>query len=164
MTKKARASDRSSGVAPRHEDKVVIGWLEPVDFVEWGIRRLRAKVDTGANTSALHVEKMEFLPDDYAEFDVVLSRQNVEQRQRIVAKISRWAKVRSSNGHYSMRCFVRTTIRIGPVEKKIELSLVSREKMTYRMLLGREALEGDFVIDVGRRPVALPPIKRRAKR
>lgn len=164
MTKKPKGSDRSPGAALRHEGKVVIGWLEPVDFVEWGIRRLRAKVDTGANTSALHVEDMQFLPDGYAEFDVVLSRQNVRRRRRIVAKISRWAKVRSSNGHYSMRCFVHTTIRIGPIQKRIELSLVSREKMTYRMLLGREALEGDFVIDVSRRPGAWPGAKRRAKR
>lgn len=164
MTRKKKSSKRLPSAVSRHDDKVVIGWLESVDFVEWGIRILSAKVDTGARTSALHVEDMEFLPDDYASFDVVLSRRDAGRRKRIVAKICRWGKVRSSNGDYSFRCFVRTYIRIGTVEKEIELSLVSREKMTYRMLLGREALEKDFVIDVGRRKKASAPVKRRTNR
>jgi hypothetical protein len=143
----------------------VVGWSEAVDFVDWGISRLNAKVDTGARTSALHVERLEHLADDCARFDVVLSRRHSSRRKHVTAKISRWAKVRSSNGDYMLRCFVRTRIRIGPVLKEIEISLVSRERMTYRMLLGREALEKDFVIDVGRRRVASGPKKaRRAKR
>lgn len=165
MTKDKTPSDKSSR-APKRQDgeRVTIGWSEPVDFVEWGIPRLDAKVDTGARTSALHVEDMEYLPDDFAAFDVVLSKKSSHRRKRVLSKISRWAKVRSSNGQYTLRCFVRTRIRIGPVEKEIELSLVSREKMSFRMLLGREALEKDFVIDVTRRRVHAPLRRqRRAK-
>jgi hypothetical protein len=153
MTAVDRTPDRpGKGPARRDDHKVVIGWSESVDFIDWGIRRLSAKIDTGARTSALHVEDMEYLPDGHVRFDVVLSRETA-RRKKVVARISRWTKVRSSNGHYALRCFVRTRIRIGPVEKRIEMSLVSREAMNYRMLLGREALEKDFVIDVGRRRV-----------
>ncbi len=154
MTKDKKPLNDSPRAAKRPDDrKVTIGWSESVDFVDWGISRLNAKVDTGARTSALHVEDMEYLPDDYASFDVVLSRIKSHRRKHVLAKISRWAKVRSSNGQYTTRCFVRTRIRIGPIEKEIELSLVSREKMSFRMILGREALERDFVIDVSRRLV-----------
>jgi hypothetical protein len=149
-TKPGSARSAANGPDGR---KVTIGWSEYVEFVDWGIDRLNAKVDTGAGTSALHVENMEYLPDDYAAFDVILSRDKSHHRKHVLAKISRWAKVRSSNGQYTLRCFVRTRIRIGPVDKEIELSLVSREKMAFRMLLGREALEKDFVIDVSRRRV-----------
>ena len=165
MIRDKTPSDKPSRAPKRHDgERVTIGWSESVDFVEWGISRLDAKVDTGARTSALHVEDMEYLPDDYAAFDVVLSKMQSHRRKRVLAKISRWAKVRSSNGQYMLRCFVRTRIRIGPVEKEIELSLVSREKMSFRMLLGREALEKDFLIDVTRRRVQTPSKRLRRAR
>lgn len=132
-------------------DKLIIGWSELIDFVEWGISELEVKVDTGARTSALHVEDLEFLPNKRVRFDVVLSRRKQERRKRVTAAITRWAKVRSSTGHFTNRCFVRTRIRLGPVEKEVEISLVSRETMLYRMLLGREALAHDFIVDVSRR-------------
>lgn len=133
--------------------KEIIGWSEYVDFPDWGIRNLRAKVDTGARSSALHVENLRESEDGIVRFDVVLSRKNVQRRRHIKAKVLKWARVRSSTGIYRTRCFVKTRIRIGPVEKEIELSLVSRERMIYRMLLGRKALERDFLVDVSRKKV-----------
>jgi hypothetical protein len=55
--------------------------------------------------------------------------------------------VRSSTGHYTHRIVVATTVRIGPLERRVELSLVDRDKMIYRMLLGRTALHG-LLVDV----------------
>ena len=55
-------------------EPIVIGWTELVDLPEWGIKDLRAKVDTGARTSALHVENIEELPRGYVRFDVILHR------------------------------------------------------------------------------------------
>ena len=72
--------------------------------------------------------------------------------------------MRSSTGHYTVRCFVKTRIRLGPVEKEIELSLVSRERMLYRMLLGRRALARDFLVDVSRRRVLGERVKAKKKR
>ena len=116
----------------------------------WGITGLRAKVDSGARTSALHVEDLEVLGNGHVRFHVILSRKSRHRRVEITAPVEKWARVRSSTGHYTRRCFVRTWIRIGSVEKEIEISLVSREDMVFRMLLGRKALVRDFLVDAGR--------------
>lgn len=151
--------------AARPRNRSVIGWSEPVDFLDWGIRGLSAKVDTGARTSALHVENIESLPDGQVRFEVVLSRKNADRRKVVTARVSRWSKVRSSSGHFAERCFVKTRVRIGSVEKRIEISLISRETMIYRMLIGRAALDGDFLVDVSRRSVHAPrKAKRRARK
>ncbi len=142
-------------------EPVLIGWTELVDLPEWGIRRLRAKVDTGARTSALHVQNIEELPRGKVRFDVVLHRKKRDRRIHVLTSITRRGRVRSSNGQLTERLFVQTVLRLGPVEKRIEVSLVDRQKMIHRMLLGREALSGPFVIDVDRRLVQSP--KRRTK-
>jgi len=141
------------GEKPEKPEKTVIGWLETVDFPDWGISGVRAKVDTGARTSALHVEDLVVGRNDVAHFVVVLSRNNKLRRVQVTAPVVRRARVRSSTGHYSMRCFVRTEVEIGHVRKEIDISLVSREKMLFRMLLGRKALEKDFLVDVTKRHV-----------
>ncbi len=133
--------------------KTIVGWTEYVDLPEWGIGSIHAKIDTGARTSALHVEDLTTLPDGQVLFHVILSRKYAHKRVEICAPVTRWGRVCSSSGHYSVRCFVTTRIRVGGVEKEIEVSLISRERMLYRMLLGRQALANDFVVDVTRRHV-----------
>jgi len=123
----------------------VIGWSEYVSFPEWGIGALRAKADTGARTSALHVEEIEELPRDWVRFQVVLDRRSQRRRVSVETRILRRGRVRSSNGQYSTRIFVRAEVRIGPMRRTIELSLVDRGSMIHRMLLGRSALEGLIV-------------------
>ena len=147
-----------------HGAPVLIGWTEFVDLPAWGVRKLRAKVDTGAQTSALHVENIEELPRGYVRFDVVLHRRKRDRRIHVKARVSRRGRVRSSSGHRSERLFVETTLSMGPVEKRIEVSLVDRQKMIHRMLLGREALRGPFLIDVDKRMVLQPRRKRKRKR
>jgi len=138
-------------LSPQPPRKIVIGWAEYVDFVDWGIEGVRAKVDTGARTSALHVENLQILKEKQARFQVILSRTRVHRRVWVTAPVSKWARVRSSTGHFTVRCFVWTRVRLGPITKQIEISLISREDMAFRMLLGRQALEKDFIVDVSRR-------------
>lgn len=114
---------------------------------EWDIPKIKAKVDTGARSSALHVEQIEPLPENHLSFWVVLDKRN-GRKIKVVARIKRHGHVKSSHGETSGRFFVETKIRIGPVTRKIELNLVDREKMNFRMLLGRTALRGRFIIDV----------------
>ncbi len=135
----------------KKRNAITIGWTEYVDLPDWNIARLKAKVDTGARTSALHVESVEKQEDGTVCFQVILNRNDPEDRVKVHAPILKEGRVRSSNGKYSQRYFVKTRIRIGTVEKEIEISLVSREKMIYRMLLGRKALEKDFIVDVSKR-------------
>jgi len=144
----------------------IIGWTEYIDFPDWDISGLKAKVDTGARTSALHVEDLVHHENGWVTFDVVLHRHRQEQRQHVRTQAVKVARVRSSTGHYTERCFVRTRIRIGRVEKEIEFSLVSRHTMLFRMLLGRTALAQDFWVDVSRRNLLTRrtrPLKSTAK-
>jgi len=139
----------------------IIGWTEFIDFPDWNISGLKAKVDTGARTSALHVENLQQHDDGWATFDVMLHRHKHDRRQHVRTRIVKIARVRSSSGHYTERPFVRARIRIGRVEKDIEFSLVSRKSMMFRMLLGRKALEHDFWVDVSRRALLTRRIRKK---
>lgn len=130
-----------------HNGLLVIGWQEYVALPDWNIPYIRAKADTGARSSAVDVLALEELPGGRVRFDVALSRSNREKLVRVEADVTRRTRVRSAHGTTQHRLFVETDIRVGPVEKTIELGLVCRKKMICRMLLGRTALSGSFLVD-----------------
>jgi len=133
------------------EESLVIGWREAVSLPHWGIEDLDAKADTGARSSAIDVENIEELPGDFVRFQVVRSRSRTDLSDPIEAKIARRIKVRSSFGHSMERLTVFARIRIGTLEKVIEVGLVRRRRMLTRMLLGRRALEDTFLVDSSRK-------------
>jgi hypothetical protein len=149
----SRGASGSEVRAPRREvdGKVLVGAAEYVRLPAWRVGRVRAKVDTGARTSALHVDNIVELPGDRVCFEVVLHRHGGDHRVRVEAPIARRSVVKSSGGQAEHRIFVRTRMVLGAVEREIEISLTSRGTMRYRMLLGRSALSGAFVVDPGRR-------------
>ena len=138
---------------------MIIGHAEYVDLPEWGIEKLRAKVDTGARSSALHVEDIQQLPGGRVRFHVIVNRRTLK-RVEVEAKVSRVSRVRSSSGLCETRCFVATVMKLGPIWKEIEISLASREPMRFRMLLGRTALSGDVLIDPSKRYSASPRVTK----
>lgn len=125
-----------------------IGWREFVALPDWEIDRMLAKSDTGARSSAIDARNIEPVGEGQVRFDVVLRRKGGKLVTRtITAPICGETRVRSSNGIVTQRYKVRTRLRIGEVEKEIELSLVNRKHMLCRMLLGRSALGQDFLVD-----------------
>jgi len=136
---------------------LIIGVTEYVDLPEWRILRLRAKIDTGARSSALHVENIRELSSGRVRFDVRLSRNQTERRVTVEALVARRGRVRTSNGAVETRIFVAVRLRIGPIEREIELSLVDRGRMIFRMLIGRRALANAFLVDPSRRYVLRKP-------
>lgn len=147
QVREARRREGSSGA----RCPMVIGWAERVDIPGWGISRLRAKIDTGARTSALHVNNIVELEGGRVRFDVILDRRRPERCVTIETPVVRKASVKPSSGHPEDRIFVSATVRIGVLEQKIELSLVARDRMVFRMLLGRSALSPLVLVDVSRR-------------
>lgn len=139
----------------------MIGVTEYVDIPEWRILRLRAKIDTGARSSALHVENIRELGGGRVSFDVRLSRSESDRRVTVEARVARRGHVRPSNGELQARIFVAVRVRIGPVEREIELSLVDRGRMIFRMLIGRSALSHAFLVDPSRSYVLKRPTARR---
>jgi hypothetical protein len=129
----------------------IIGVAEHVALPDWGVREVTARVDTGARTSALHVENVTNLPGGRVRFDVCLSRDEPAARVTVETKVSRRTPVRSSSGETDSRIFVKAHVRLGGREHQVEIGLVDRRHMQYRMLLGRSALAGRYLVDVTKR-------------
>ena len=131
--------------------RITIGYAEHVALPDWGVVGLAAKVDTGALSSALHVENICEWQDGWVSFDIILGGSRRRSRRNVDAKLARHGQVRSTAGTIENRIFVSTTLRLGEVERVIEVGLVDRTEMNFRMLLGRRALGGRFLVDPGRR-------------
>jgi hypothetical protein len=125
----------------------VAGWREWVALPDWGIRRIRAKLDTGARTSAIHVSRIEEREDGRLRFQVVVREHPIPRTRWIEADAVRDARVKPSHGQLQDRKVVRTRMRLGLFEQEIEIGLVCRQGMVCRMLLGREALAGRLLVD-----------------
>jgi hypothetical protein len=135
-------------------DKKLIGWKETVDLPDWGIQHIVSKSDTGACRSAIDVSRIVELPGNRVRFDVVLDRKNRALTRTVEAEIAHQTHVRSSNGHQHERYFVCTRVAIAGVVKEVEFSLVCRADMVCRILLGRKALEDDFLVDPSEKHVS----------
>lgn len=137
---------------PQQENGLIeIGWRERVDLPDWGVRRIRAKIDTGARTSAIDVASIEELPDGNLQFEVVTRLKPTRQTTWVTAEPARLSVVKPSHGEKQQRHVCVTRIRIGEYEQTIELSLVCRRKMLCRMLIGRSALADRFVVNAGKK-------------
>jgi hypothetical protein len=131
----------------------LVGWKEYLDLPELGVFRLKTKVDTGARTSTLHVDRLEVLnvfPDgsEWVEISLCPDRRRPEHVVTARVKVLRRIRVTDSGGHPEVRPVVETEMVLGPVRKRILLTLADRSGMLFRMILGRKALEGDFHVDV----------------
>lgn len=142
-------------MAERPRQPLLIGWKEYVDFVDWGIRRVKAKIDTGARTSALDVSGYEIrraVGDGLvAELRVPVDRKDPERLAVVYAPVLRMVCVSNSAGACEERPLIQTTIRLGTVVKPVYLTVTDRSRMLFRMILGRRALDGDFLVDVSRK-------------
>ncbi len=130
--------------------KIVVGWREYIALPDWDIPAIRAKIDTGAKTSALDVDQIKLLPDGQVRFDVVLSNKHRRRKRWITAPIVRETIVRSSNGSRETRYVVSTSLCLGGLTRPAEFTLVRRANMLCRLLIGRSALAPDYVVDVAR--------------
>jgi hypothetical protein len=123
----------------------IIGWRERVELPDWSLK-LKAKADTGAKSSAIDCADITELPGNRVRFTVRLDRKD-KKLITLEEDIKLKKRVRSSNGKSSDRIFVSTTLRLAGIEKQIIVSLASRKRMIHRLLLGREALGNDFLVN-----------------
>jgi hypothetical protein len=144
----------------------VFGWRERVALPQLGIDRIKAKLDTGARSSALHVESVEpFLRDDvqWLRFEVLTGRRARHPFVCEAAALDR-RRVRDSGGHVSERWFIETDVALGPLRLGIEISLTDRCGMLFPMLLGRTALAGRMLVDPARSYTLAHPTPARPPR
>jgi len=150
----------------------VLGWKEYVSLPEWGLD-LRAKLDTGARSSALHVTELTELgahvdpdtgqPLPVVRFDVVLGTKRRPVHHEVEAPIIGHRRVRDTGARAEVRPVVRTRIVCGPVDVEADITLTDRSGMNFRMLLGRLTMEGRCLVDPAHGYVATTKPRRRPR-
>ncbi|MEO6343441.1 MAG: RimK/LysX family protein [Dokdonella sp.] len=138
---------------PRLQPSIVdctnLGWREWLALPSLGIASIKAKLDTGARSSALHVEALETFRQD----GVLQVRFAVRPRRhgsRVIAccvPVLDCRPVTDSGGHRSERWFIRTDITLAGLQFSTEMNLTDRRAMLFPLLLGRSALDGRFRVD-----------------
>ena len=131
--------------------KTLIGWEEWCALPELGLPCIKAKVDTGAKTSALHAYDIKAFKKDgvsWVRFKVHPLQRNQKNVVECVSPLKDLRTVISSNGEKEKRYVIETKMIINDTKLVTELTLTSRHKMAFRMLLGREALRrARFIVD-----------------
>jgi len=152
-----------------HARLPLVGWREWLALPALGVRQIKAKVDTGARSSALHafdVRRFTRGGTEMVRFRVHPiqrdTRQSVEAEQELVEM----RRVKSSGGHQTLRPVILAEIELLGQRWTVELTLASRDTMGFRMLLGRQAIRGRYVVDPGKsfllgRPVSQRPAQKK---
>lgn len=130
---------------------IVLGWREWLALPRLGIGAIRAKIDSGARTSALHVEHLVTSWDDGVEWVDFGVRSGVDDTLcQCRAPVLYRRNVTDSGGHVTERIFILTTLQLGGRRRRIRINLTDRRNMQFPMLLGRSAMAGRFAIDPSR--------------
>lgn len=137
-----------------------VGWREWATLPDLDVGHVKAKVDTGAKTSAIHAYDIS-IEGDRVRFLVHPIQDDDEHVIEATAPLVEVREIKSSNGETEQRPVVSTTLRIGDHEVEIELTLTDRDEMGFRMLLGREALRAARCVVDPARSFLLGGTKRR---
>jgi len=129
---------------------LILGWQEWLALPELGLPALKAKIDTGAKTSALHTHAIEAFGTSarpMVRFTVRPDPKCAELEIAVAAPVIDRREVVSSNGERELRFVISTRVQMGAHTWPIEVTLTNRETMTYRMLLGRQAIRPNVLVD-----------------
>lgn len=139
--------------AGRERDRpepLVLGWREWVGLPQLGVRAIKAKLDTGARTSALHAFRMKRFTRDgvpMVRFEVHPIQRSTASTVTVEVPVVEEREVRNSGGAVELRPVIRTPLELAGRRWEIEVTLTRRDQMGFRLLLGREALRGRAVVD-----------------
>lgn len=137
----------------KSEPLVILGWREWVSLPGLGIDQIKAKVDTGARTSALHAFEIEEMQDQgkrRVRFKIHPVQKDNDTVIECVADVVDQRVVSDSGGHKEKRWVIQTEVAIGPYRWPAEFTLTSRDDMLFRMLLGRTAMKHRAMVNPSR--------------
>jgi len=138
---------------PPSRPRTTIGWREWIALPDWGVPSVKAKIDTGARTSALHAFDIETIEREgvtHARFAIHPWQDSSEDVVVVEAPLLDRRAVRSSSGATRLRPVVMATVELAGRRVPIEVTLTRRDEMGFRMLIGRQALRRRFVVDPAR--------------
>ena len=141
-------------MSKKHKRLDVIGRLEPIDFPEWELFGIEAKIDTGAYTSSLHCHHIEPFEKDgkpHVKFNLLDPSHDTYDDKLFKLPIHDTKLIKSSNGSTEERFIIKTKIKILGDTLDIELSLADRSEMRYPVLIGRKFISGLFLVDVSQK-------------
>lgn len=130
--------------------RIMVGWREWAALPALGLAAVRAKIDTGARTSALHVDAQWRFTEGGAPWIGFRLSPGTQDSVDAAAPVADEREVTDSGGHRTLRTFLRTPLRLAGVEREIEINLTDRRGMRFPILLGRTALAGVFTVDPAR--------------
>lgn len=149
-------------MAPKKRNLKIIGRLESIDFPEWDLFDIDAKIDTGAYTSSLHchhIKSFEKDGEDFVKFNLLDPSHETYNDKLFELPIHRKKVVKSSNGSTEERFVVKTKVRLFDKLLTAELSLTDRSEMKYPVLVGRKLINGRFLVDVSQKNLSKKEIK-----
>lgn len=136
------------------ENYSMIGWREWVCLPDLGIPRIKAKIDTGAKTSSLHafsIERFRRNHKDKVRFAIHPLQRNKNKVVVCEADIIDLRRVSNSGGHAEQRYVIHTAFFLGhDMPRNIEITLANRDSMSFRMLLGRNAIKDHYIVNVSK--------------
>ena len=142
---------KANAVRKRKRERVELGWAELVDIEIFGLNGIRAKIDTGARTSALHATEITTITRDGKDWVRFLSETGPDADHIwCEAPLIEQRCVTSSNGVDEMRYIIDAQIKLAGISLPVQLSLTDRTPMAFPMLIGRTALKRHFLVNVSR--------------
>lgn len=130
----------------------VIGWREWVELPAFEVPTIKVKVDTGARTSSLHafdLEEFRKRGEPWVRFSIHPEQKSARHATTVAAPLHDRRLVKPSSGRGELRPVIVTTIALLGEVFEAELTLTRRDQMGFRMLLGRQATRGRFLVDPG---------------
>lgn len=141
-------------MAKENKQLKIIGRLESIDFPQWNLYDIDAKIDTGAYTSSLHCHHIEPFEENgelYVRFNLLDPSHETYNEKLFKLPVHQTKLVKSSNGSTEERIIVKTRVRLFDKIFNAELSLTDRSEMKYPVLIGRKLIKNRFLVDTSQK-------------
>ena len=134
-------------MAQQKRQKRVVGWKEHAALPDLKVKDVIAKMDTGANLASIDASEIKNSTKggvNHVNFKIMKRNNTVRKTS---APLAGFKRIKSSNGDVERRPYIKTTLLVDGISKKIELTLTDRGPMDYTMLIGRKALGRRWVVN-----------------
>jgi hypothetical protein len=135
-------------------DKKIVGRKERISIIDLELYDLDAKVDTGADSNALHCDDIYVDDDGYVHFKLLDEVHEAYHGRKMKMPLHKIKKVKSSNGELQIRPSIKVSVEFFGKKYNTVISLTNRADMKYPMLIGRRFLSGKFLVDVSQEYIA----------